>query len=63
MNTPVILPDEPKGWRALQNKARREKDPGKLAVLIDQLNRLVDKHEELAAKRDAQKFMLVDRDL
>ena len=49
-----MLRDEPKGWKRLQRKAQRERDPQKLALIIDQLNRLLDEHERLAAKRDAR---------
>jgi hypothetical protein len=48
-----MLRDEPKGWKRLQRKAQRERDPEKLALILDQLNRLLDEHERLAAKRDA----------
>ena len=33
-----MLPDEPKGWRRLWEAAQAEKDPKKLAELVDQLN-------------------------
>jgi hypothetical protein len=49
-----MLRDEPKGWKRLQGEAQRERDPQKLALIIDQLNRLLDQHERLAAKRDAR---------
>ena len=51
-----MLRDEPKGWKRLQRKAQRERDPQKLALIIDQLNRLLDEHERLAAKRDAREL-------
>jgi len=40
--------DEPKGWRKLWERAQREKDPKKLAALIDQLNQLLSEHEKAA---------------
>ena len=49
-----MLEDAPKGWKALQRKAQREGDPQKLAGIIDQLNRLLDEHERMAASRDSQ---------
>ena len=48
-----MLCDEPRGWKRLQRKAQRESDPEKLALIIDQLNRLLDEHECMAANRDA----------
>jgi hypothetical protein len=48
-----MLRDEPKGWKRLQRKAQRERDPQKLALIIDQLNRLLDEHERMAVARDA----------
>ena len=49
-----MLGDAPKGWKALQRKAQEERDPQKLSLLIDQLNRLLDEHERMAAGRDGQ---------
>jgi hypothetical protein len=49
----VELPDEPKGWRILQAKAQQEKDPAKLASIIDQMNRLLDQHERMGATGDS----------
>lgn len=43
------LPDEPRGWRGLQEMAQREKDPRVLASIIDKMNRLLDQHEWIAA--------------
>jgi hypothetical protein len=50
----VTLLDEPKGWRRLQKMALGERDPQKLIGIINQLNCLLDEHEERAKKRDAQ---------
>jgi hypothetical protein len=44
------MQDEPKGWRELQERAQREKDPKKLAQLIDEMNQLLTEHEKAAAK-------------
>ena len=41
-----MLGDEPQGWRRLQEEAQRERDPQKLALLIDQLNQLLDEQEK-----------------
>jgi hypothetical protein len=49
----VALLDEPKGWRKLQSMAQREKDPQKLASIIDQMNRLLDQHERMAADKNS----------
>lgn len=38
--------DEPEGWRLLWG---REKDPEKLAKLIDEMNQLLSEHEKAAA--------------
>ncbi len=46
------LPDEPKGWRALQLMAQRETDPQKLASIIDKMNRLLDGCERVAARNE-----------
>ena len=48
----VALLGEPKGWRKLQAMAQRERDPQKLAHIIDQMNRLLDRHEKMAATCD-----------
>ncbi len=56
-----MLRDEPKGWRRLQRKAQRESDPQKLALIIDDMNRLLDEHERMAAGRDAREGRKVDR--
>ena len=47
------LSDEPKGWRRLQAKALQERTPEKLALIIDQMNELLDEHERMAVKHDA----------
>jgi hypothetical protein len=40
------LPDEPKGWRRLRAMAQRAPDTHSLALIIEQLNRLLDEHEK-----------------
>jgi len=50
----VALLDEPKGWRSLQEMAQRERDPQRLASIIDQMNRLLDQHERMAAGEEQQ---------
>ena len=42
--------NEPEGWRSLWERAQQEKDPQKLAELIDQLNQLLTEHEKAAAQ-------------
>jgi hypothetical protein len=44
-----MLLDEPKGWRTLWERAQRERDPKKLAAIIDQMNQLLTEHEKAAA--------------
>jgi len=45
----VGLLDEPRGWRTLQAMAQRERDPQKLASMIEEMNRLLDRRERMAA--------------
>jgi hypothetical protein len=42
-------PQEPEGWRDLQTQAQREDDPQRLASIIDEMNRLLDRHERRSA--------------
>jgi len=42
--------DEPEGWRKLWEKAQRERDPAKLAAIIDEMNKLLTEHEKAAAR-------------
>lgn len=44
----VALPDEPEGWRILQALAQQERDPVKLASIIDKMNSLLAWHESRA---------------
>ncbi len=44
--------DEPEGWRSLWERAQQEKDPKKLAELIDQLNQLLTEHEKAAPEEE-----------
>jgi hypothetical protein len=44
-----MLADEPEGWRHLQEMAQRERNPKRLIEIIDQMNRLLDKHERRAS--------------
>ena len=53
--------DEPKGWRQLQEKAQREKDPKKLAEIIEQLNQLLTEHEKAAAEEEKASRSLRER--
>lgn len=47
--TTVRLLDEPQGWRSLQHMAHQETDPQRLALIIEQMNRLLDFHEKRMA--------------
>ncbi len=40
------LPDEPKGWRKLQAMAQKERNPKKLAGILERMNRLLTAHEK-----------------
>ena len=42
------LLDEASGWRKLQSMAQRERDPQYLAFMIEEMNRLLDRHERMA---------------
>jgi hypothetical protein len=35
------IPDEPEGWRELQTRAKNERDPKKLEVIIAEMNQLL----------------------
>ena len=48
------LLDEPRGWRTLQAMAQRERDPQKLASMIEEMNRLLDRRERMAATGNAE---------
>jgi hypothetical protein len=50
----MTLPDEPKGWRRLQQLAQEESDPEKLVAIIDEINRLLDEHERKASVPNAR---------
>jgi len=45
------LPDEPRGWRKLRDQAQRERNPKKLAALIEKMNRLLAKREAAEARK------------
>jgi len=45
------LPDEPEGWHRLRAMAKRAPDTHTLALIIEQLNRLLDEHERKTAIR------------
>ncbi len=45
--------EEPEGWRLLWERAQREKDPEKLAKLIDEMNQLLSEHEKAAAREES----------
>lgn len=49
------LPDEPKGWRKLCAMAQKERDPNKLATIIERINRLLTAHEKQSASNQQVK--------
>jgi hypothetical protein len=50
--TTVGLLDEPHGWRHLHAMAQQERDPQRLAFIIDQMNALLDRQEKMAANEN-----------
>jgi hypothetical protein len=46
----VALPDEPEGWQILQTMAQQERDPQKLASIIDKMNSLLARYESGSAE-------------
>jgi hypothetical protein len=49
------LPDEPKGWRKQQTIAQKERNPKKLAAIVERMNRLLTAHEkQLLSKQQAK---------
>ena len=46
---PTMPLDEPQGWRELWGRAQEERDPKRLADLIEQMNQLLTEHEKRAA--------------
>lgn len=47
------LPGEPEGWRKLQERARRARDPKELEAIIAEMNRLLRECEKKAAAGEA----------
>jgi hypothetical protein len=45
---PPDLPGEPEGWRELQERAQREREPRKLEAIIEEMNRLLTECEKRA---------------
>jgi hypothetical protein len=43
------FPGEPEGWRELQERARRARDPKELEAIIAEMNRLLSECEKKAA--------------
>jgi hypothetical protein len=50
----VRLLDEPQGWRSLQHLAQRETDPQKLTLIIEEMNRLLDRHDKKTASDEGR---------
>ena len=46
------LPGEPKGWRKLQAMAQKERDPKKVAAIIERMNRLLAAHEKRSSTKE-----------
>lgn len=44
------LPGEPEGWRELQERARKARDPKELDAIITEMNRLLSECEKKAAR-------------
>ena len=49
------LPDEPKGWRKLCAMAQKERDPNRLANIIERINCLLTAHEKQLARNQQVK--------
>ena len=49
------LPDEPKGWRKLQTMAQKERNPKKLASILERMNRLLTAHEKQSLSKQQAK--------
>ena len=49
------LPDEPKGWRKLQAMAQKERNPKKLASILERMNRLLTAHEKQSLSKQQAK--------
>ena len=46
------LPGEPKGWQKLQAMAQKERDPKKVAAIIERMNRLLAAHEKSSSTKE-----------
>lgn len=44
------LPGEPEGWRELQERARKARDPKELDAIIGEMNRLLSECEKRAVR-------------
>ena len=53
MTTHLPLPDEPMGWRELQQQALKERDREKLDGLLRCMEQILRKHEYETAKRES----------
>ena len=51
-----MAPSPPPGWAALQEQARRSKDPKELARIIDAMNKLLAECEEAAGDLPKKKM-------
>jgi hypothetical protein len=46
---------EPEGWRELQERARKERDPRKLEAIIAEMNRLLTEREQKAGNGNGKR--------
>ena len=49
------LPNEPKGWRQRQAMAQKERNPEKLAAILERRNRLLTAHEKKSLRQEKTK--------
>jgi hypothetical protein len=58
----LALLDEPQGWRQLHAMAQQERDPQRLAFLIDQMNSLLEQHAKMAENENPSTSACKDPD-
>ena len=46
-------PPAPRGWKKLHKMAQDERDPNRLALLVERMNRLLGEQEKKTAKKEA----------
>jgi hypothetical protein len=60
VNIHLLLPDEPEGWRKLQQEALAERDPDKLAEILKRMNELLTKHEHETKRKEEAQGLVAD---